>query len=135
MDFIYPLTGIVTVITLFIYVWMAIQVGKSRGKHDVPAPQSNGPDEFRRALRVHENTMEGLLLFLPAVWLFALSFGDMWAAIVGIFYPVGRILYARGYYAAADKRSRGFLIGLTATLVLLIGSLIGFVLSAANIYL
>jgi glutathione S-transferase len=135
MDFTYPLTGTVTVITLFVYSWMAIQVGKSRGKHDVPAPQSNGPDEFLRALRVHENTMEGLILFLPALWLFALSFGDIWAAIVGIFYPIGRILYAKGYYAAAEKRSRGFLIGLTATFVLLIGSLIGFAMSAAAIYL
>ncbi len=135
MDFTYPLTGTVTIITLFIYAWMAIQVGKSRGKHEVPAPQSNGPDEFLRALRVHENTMEGLILFLPALWLFALSFGDMWAAIVGVFYPIGRILYAKGYYAAADKRSRGFLIGFSATIVLLIGSLIGFALSAAAIYL
>ena len=135
MDFTYPLTGIVTVITLFVYAWMAVQVGNSRGKHDVPAPQSNGPDEFLRVLRVHENTIEGLILFLPALWLFALSFGDMWAVIVGIFYPVGRILYARGYYAAADKRSRGFLIGLTSTFILLIGSLVGFVVSALNLYL
>jgi len=112
MDFTYPLAGIVTVITLFIYMWMAVQVGKSRGKHDVPAPQNTGPDEFLRALRVHENTVEGLLLFLPALWMFALTFGDLWAGLIGLFYPLGRIIYAQGYYQAADKRSRGFMIGL-----------------------
>lgn len=135
MDFTYPLSGIVTVITLFIYMWMAVQVGKSRGKHDVPAPQNSGPDEFLRTLRVHENTVEGLLLFLPALWMFALIFGDLWAALVGLFYPLGRVIYAKGYYEAADKRSRGFMIGLISTAILLIGSLIGLGLSAAALYL
>ncbi|MCE7999584.1 MAG: MAPEG family protein [Rhodobiaceae bacterium] len=135
MDFTYPLSGIVTVVTLLIYMWMAMQVGKSRGKHGVPAPQNTGPDEFLRALRVHENTVEGLLLFLPALWMFALTFGDLWAALVGLFYPLGRIVYALGYYQAADKRSRGFMIGLISTIILLIGSLVGFALSAATLYL
>ncbi len=134
MDFSYPLAGIVTVITLLIYMWMAVQVGKSRGKHDVPAPQSTGPDEFLRVQRVHENTMEGLILFLPALWMFALAFGDLWAGIVGIFYPLGRIIYAQGYYQAADKRSRGFMIGLISTFILLLGSFIGFVFSAVGMY-
>lgn len=135
MDFTYPLSGIVTVITLFIYMWMAVQVGNSRGKHDVPAPQNTGPDEFLRTLRVHENTVEGLLLFLPALWMFALTFGDLWAALIGLFYPLGRVIYAKGYYEAADKRSRGFMIGLISTAILLVGSLIGFVLAAATLYL
>lgn len=135
MDFTYPLAGIVTVITLFIYLWMAVQVGKSRSKHDVPAPQNTGPDEFLRVLRVHENTVEGLLLFLPALWMFALTFGDLWAGLIGIFYPLGRVIYAKGYYQAADKRSRGFMIGLISTSILLIGSLIGLILSAATLYL
>ncbi len=135
MDFSYPLSGIVTVITLVIYMWMAIQVGKSRGKHDVPAPQNTGPDEFLRTLRVHENTLEGLILFLPALWMFAITFGDLWAAVIGLFYPLGRLIYARGYYQAADKRSRGFMIGFLSTLILLLGSLVGFGLSAANLYL
>lgn len=135
MDFAYPLSGIVTVITLLTYMWMAVQVGKSRGRHDVPAPQNTGPDNFLRTLRVHENTLEGLIIFLPALWMFAVMFGDLWAALVGVFYPVGRIVYARGYYAAADKRSRGFMIGLFSTMILILGSLIGFLLAAANTYL
>ncbi len=135
MDFLYPLSGIVTVATLLIYMWMAYKVGRARGEHDVPAPQNTGPDAFLRALRVHENTVEGLILFLPALWMFALTFGDLWAALVGLFYPVGRVIYALGYYEAADKRSRGFMIGFISTCILLIGSLIGFILSIANLYL
>ena len=65
MSFAYPLTGLVTVITLIVYFWMGIKVGGVRTKLNVPAPTMTGPDEFMRALRVHENTMEGLLIFLP----------------------------------------------------------------------
>lgn len=135
MDSPYPLSGIVTVTALIIYMWMAVQVGKFRGKYDVPAPQNAGPDEFLRTLRGHENTLEGLLIFLPALWMFALTFGDLWAGLIGLFYPLGRVIYAQGYYQAAERRSRGFMIGLVSTAMLLVGSLIGFVLSAATLYL
>lgn len=134
MDFSYPLTGLVTLFALVIYMWMAVQIGKARGKHNVPAPRSDGPDDFLRVLRVHGNTMEGLILFLPALWLFALIFGDMWAALVGVVFPIGRIVYARGYYAAADKRSHGFTIGFVSTMILIVGSLIGLLMAAFQIY-
>lgn len=134
MDFSYPLAGLVTILSLFIYMWMAVQIGKARGIHNVPAPRSDGPDDFLRVLRVHANTMEGLLLFLPALWLFALTIGDLWAGIVGIIYPIGRIVYAKGYYAAADQRSTGFTIGLISTAILLLGSLGGLVFAAFRLY-
>lgn len=134
MPFAYPLTGLVTLLTLIVYFWMAMNVGKVRTKLNVPAPATTGPDEFMRTLRVHENTMEGLLLFLPALWLFALSSHDLWAAVIGIFYPIARIIYARGYYEAAGKRSLGFSIGIIATGLLLVGSLIELILAAIAIY-
>lgn len=130
MPFAYPHTGLVTLLTLIVYFWMALNVGKARGRAGVPAPAMNGPDELMRVIRVHENTMEGLLLFLPSLWLFALTTHDLWAAAIGVFYPIGRIVYARGYYAAADKRSVGFTIGIVTTLILLIGSLITLTLAA-----
>lgn len=134
MSFAYPLTGIVTILTLFVYFRMAIKVGGVRTKLNVPAPSMTGPDEFMRVLRVHENTMEGLLMFLPAIWLFALSTHDLWAAIIGIFYPIGRLIYARGYYEAAGKRSLGFGIGLASTVILMIGALISLSLIAFSVY-
>ncbi|MCE9649835.1 MAG: MAPEG family protein [Parvibaculum sp.] len=132
MSFAYPLTGLVTVLTLIVYFWMALNVGKVRTKLNVPAPATSGPDEFMRTLRVHENTMEGLLLFLPALWLFALSSHDLWAAIIGVFYPLGRLLYARGYYEAANKRSLGFTIGIIATGLLILGAAIEMIMSLVN---
>ena len=134
-SFAYPLTGLVTVITLIVYFWMAFKVGKARAAFGIPAPRMDGPDDFLRVLRVQGNTAENLLLFLPSIWLFALTVGDIWAAAVGIFYPVGRVLYARGYYAEALKRSTGFTVGLAATLVLLLGSLVALAMQAVAVYL
>ncbi len=134
-SFAYPLTGLVTIITLIVYFWMAFKVGKARATFGIPAPRMDGPDDFLRVLRVQGNTAENLLLFLPAIWLFALTVGDIWAAAIGIFYPVGRVLYARGYYAEALKRSTGFTVGLAATVILLLGSLIALAMDAVTLYL
>lgn len=133
-SFAYPLTGLVTIITLIVYFWMAFKVGKARAAFGVPAPRMDGPDDFLRVLRVQGNTAENLLLFLPSIWLFALTVGDIWAAAIGIFYPVGRVLYARGYYAEALKRSTGFTVGLASTVILLLGSLIALAMEAVRLY-
>ncbi len=121
----YPLTAAVTLFSLFVYFWVTLKVGKARGVHDIKAPEMHGPDEFNRVIRVHANTIEALILFLPSLWLFALSFNDLYAAVIGVFFPLGRIIYARGYYQAADQRGRGFMVGFLSTLVLLLGAVIG----------
>jgi len=133
--FAYPLTGLVTLITLLIYFWMAFKVGKARAAFGIPAPRMDGPDDFLRVLRVQGNTAENLLIFLPALWLFALTINDLWAAAIGLLYPIGRVLYARGYYAEALKRSTGFTIGLAATAVLWAGALVALAMQLVNAYL
>lgn len=134
MTYAFPLTGLVTIICVLVFFWMAIQIGKARVKHSAPAPVMQGPDELMRVLRVHGNTMEGLLMFLPALWIFAALWGDLLAGVIGIVFPIGRVIYALGYYAEAGKRSTGFTIGLISTVVLLIGSLIGLVMAAMSVY-
>lgn len=130
----YPLTGLVTLASLFIFFWTAMRVGKARGKFEVKAPAHEGPDEFNRVMRVYANTHEMLVLFLPALWLCALSISDFWAAVIGVFFPIGRIWFALGYYEAADKRTKGFMIGFIATVALLIASTAGLVHAAYAIY-
>jgi glutathione S-transferase len=120
----FPLTALVTIATLFVYIWVTLQIGKARRLHSISAPDMTGPDDFNRVIRVHGNTMEAMLLFLPSLWLFAAFNSDLYAGIIGLFFPLGRIIYARGYYQAADKRGRGFMIGFLSTVVLLVGALI-----------
>jgi glutathione S-transferase len=65
------------------------------------------------------------VMHLPALWIFAIAWGDLWAGILGFIFVIGRILYALGYYEAAEKRGRGFGIASLATIVLTLGALMG----------
>ena len=121
----YPLAACVTVLTLFVYFWMATQIGKARREHGIQAPEDRGPDAFNRVMRAYENTIEMMVLFLPALWLFSVTISDFWAGIIGIFFPIGRVLFALGYYQESGKRTRGFMIGFIATMILLIGATLG----------
>jgi glutathione S-transferase len=109
---------------LLIYFWTGMQVGKARGKYGVKAPATAGPEEFNLLYRGHVNTLEQLVLTVPAMWLFAIYVGDIWAALAGFVWCVGRILYVTSYSKAADKRGTGFMIGFLATACCLMGSLI-----------
>jgi len=126
----FALTGIVTALALLVYVWVSLRVGAARAKFGVKAPSIDGPPDFQRVFRVQQNTLEQLALFIPALWLFAAAWGDMAAGIVGLFWPVGRILYAVTYYQAAEKRAVGFGLTFLPSVILLLGGLAGAVMAA-----
>lgn len=122
-DFAYPYAALATGLAVLIYVWTGALVGPARKKHGVDYPDTHGPAAFNRVWRAHQNTLEQLVIFLPSLWLFAVVVDDRWAGIAGIVWAVGRVLYVRGYIAAAEKRAAGFLIALLATAVSLFWSL------------
>jgi len=121
----FPFTSIVLILSLVIYIWMSFKVGGARGKYNVPAPATEGPPEFARIYRAHMNTLEQLAVFVPALVLFASAWGDTIAAIIGVFWPIGRVFYALSYYKAPEKRGPGFGISFLSAMVLLLGGLIG----------
>ena len=124
----YPFTALVALLALLVYTWVTMKVGGARGKHNVQAPATDGPADFQRVFRVHMNTLEQMVTFIPAMVIFAMAWGDVPTAIVAAFWPVGRILYAVGYYKASEKRGPGFGISFLSTAVLLIGGLVGVVM-------
>lgn len=124
----YPLTAIVLSLSLFVYIWTAMRVGKARAKYEVHAPAVDGPVEFQRVFRVHMNTLEQMVIFLPALLLFAAAWSDLATAIVAVFWPIGRVLYALRYYQAAEKRGPGFGISFLSAIILLLGGLAGAVM-------
>jgi glutathione S-transferase len=81
---------------------------------------------------VQQNTLEWMPIFLPALWLFSIYVSDIWAALAGLVWIVGRLLYIRGYLEAAEKRYRGFFVQLSVCGVLWAGALIGIVLRLAH---
>ncbi len=120
-----PLTTLVTVVAICLYFYMGLRVGLSRTKFDVPAPATTGHPTFERMNRVHMNTLEGMPIFLPVLWLFANYHSDAIAAGLGLVWVIGRIIFMLGYTADAKKRSAGFGIQMLASLVLMIGTVVG----------
>jgi uncharacterized membrane protein YecN with MAPEG domain len=116
-------TAIATLLALLAYVWMGVRVGAARRTSGIAAPAMSGDPMLERYLRVQGNTLEWLPTFLVSLWLFAHYWGDLPAAALGLVWIVGRVLYALGYSAAADKRELGFMIQMAATAVLLFGAL------------
>ncbi len=116
---------IVAMLALLEYFYFSIQVGQARGKFGVKAPATTGNEQFERYHRVHQNTMEQLVMFLPSLFTFATLVSQMWAAILGVVFIIGRAVYFNLYVSNPDKRGPGVIISLLATATLIIGSLIG----------
>ena len=127
-DYIYP--GILSGLALLVYYYTLFKAGMARGRFKIEAPSHDGPEEYVRYVRAHQNTLEHLVLFLPALWLFAVAVDPIWAAGLGLLWPIGRLMYALGYYKAPDKRRTGLLISMPPIYIFVLGSLIGFVLKA-----
>ena len=115
---------IVIILTLIEYIVFGILVGRARAKYNCPAPAVSGDPIFERYYRVHMNTSEQLLVFLPAILIYGYYGNPMIAAGVGLVFPVSRIIYLQAYVADPAKRGRGFIPGFFATAFLLIGGLI-----------
>ncbi len=124
-----PYTAFVTLLDMVVYFIFSLNVARARGKYKVEAPDTDGPMEFRRIFRVQQNTLEQLVLHLPLLWIAAYAMDDVFAAAFGCLWTFGRILYARGYYAKAKRRNKGFTICILVDAVLLLGALAGTVAS------
>lgn len=115
--------AIVTLLSLIMYGWMGLQVAGARKRSGIDAPAMTGDPVLERTIRAHYNTLEWLPIFLPSLWLFALYWSDLVAALLGVVWIVGRIVYQRGYVADPGKRELGFLIQAIACAALLFGAL------------
>jgi glutathione S-transferase len=127
-DFVWP--GIVSSLALLVYYFTLFKSGMARGRFNVPAPYHEGPEEYLRYVRAHQNTLEHLALFLPGLWLFAFAVDPLWAAGIGLLWPIGRLGYALGYYRSADARRIPLYLSMPPIYIFVLGSLIGFTMDA-----
>ena len=119
------IVAVVITLALLEFVVFGMLVGRARGRYGVNAPAVSGHEIFDRYFRVHYNTMEMLVTFVPSIWLFGLYVSPQWAAAIGAVYLIGRIVYLRGYVADPGKREIGFGLSALPIVVLLVGSLWG----------
>ena len=100
----YHFTALVTCLAILFYFFTSIRVARARAAFGIKAPTISGNSDFERVFRVQMNTLEWMPIFLPSLWLFAIYNSDAIAALVGLVWIVGRVLYMTGYSQAAEKR-------------------------------
>jgi glutathione S-transferase len=122
-ELLYP--ALATIVAVIVYFSQSIFVAVGRTKHNVPVPKSTGVNEdFDRIWRVHYNTLEQMPVFLPLLWIFALTASAFWAGILGLLWSVGRIGYMAGYYKSVKGRSNPVsYLSSVSVLVFLLGSI------------
>jgi len=122
-------TALVTLFAVILYFWIGLRVGQARVKFGVKPPATTGHPDFERAFRIQMNTLEWMPIFLPAIWLAAIYVSDIGAALLGVAWIAGRVLYMLGYAQAAEKRETGFFVQAIAAGLLWLAALIGVLVS------
>jgi len=117
--------ALVALAALVQYFYFGILVGRARTRAGIAAPACSGDPVFERIFRVQQNTLEQLVIFLPALFLFGRYVSPGLGALVGVAFLVGRALYAAGYIREPGERGTGFLIGVVAEAVLVLGAAFG----------
>jgi uncharacterized MAPEG superfamily protein len=116
---------IVTLLAVIQLLVFGFLVGKARVQYGVKAPATTGNEMFERYFRVQMNTLETLVVFLPALWIAALYWSPPLMAAIGAFYLIGRQIYLASYVRAPASRSAGYGLSFLPTAVLAVLGLIG----------
>ncbi len=117
--------ALVASLALIVYMGIVMSVGRARLRYQVEAPAVTGNPIFERHFRVQQNTVEQLVIFFPALFLFAQLVSEGLAAILGLVFVAGRVIYAIGYVKDPARRGPGFLISSLANATLVLGALVG----------
>ena len=119
------LVNLLVVVALFQYIFFATRVGWARGKYGVSAPATTGNPIFERYYRVQGNTLEMLILLIPAVWIASAYWNPLFIAAMLALYITGRHVYYVSYIEDPKKRSMGFGLTFLPILLLLVAGLAG----------
>ena len=118
------LVDLVALLALLQYFVFSSLVGRARGLYGVKAPAVTGHEMFERAYRVQMNTLELLVVFVPAILTFAHYVSARWAAGLGAVYVVGRVIYLMSYVKNPASRGAGFGLSMLPIMAMVVGTLI-----------
>lgn len=120
--------SLVVIIALIEYLFFQGMAGKARGQYQIKAPAIIGNENFERSLRVQQNTLEQLIIFIPVIYLAGFYANEIAAALLGSMFLIGRPLYYKSYINDPSKRGPGMLIGYIPTVLLALMALVGVIL-------
>ena len=119
------LVNVIVALALLQFFAFGIAVARARGRYKVAAPATTGNEVFERYFRVQMNTLELLIIFVPALWMFGFYVGADSAAVLGAIYLIGRSIYFFSYIRDPRTRELGFALSAGPVAVLVVGALIG----------
>lgn len=119
-------TVIIIGLALIQYKLFGLRAGIARGKYKIPAPKTVGNEDWERLFRVHQNTMEQLVTFIPAVLAFTYYVSPLWAQVLGVAFILARQYYSHTYIK--NPPTRMFPPSFFINVILVIGSLVGVIL-------
>lgn len=119
------LVAIVVLLSLVQYTIFGALVGKARMTYKVEAPAVSGDPVFERYYRVHMNTLESLVMFVPSIFIFAMYVREDVAAALGVIFIAGRQLYLRAYVKDPKSRGLGYMLTFLPSAILAIGGIVG----------
>lgn len=96
------LPALVTVLVYGLNVRSGIAVGNARLKYKVSPPSTEGPAEFQRAFRAHDNNAEQYPQFLALMWVTAVFVNGLFAGSCGLFWVLMRHLYVSRYHRTSE---------------------------------
>jgi glutathione S-transferase len=122
--------GFITIAALIEYMVLGALVGQMRVKTGIAAPATTGDPVFERYFRVHQNTLEALVIFIPGLWLFAQYVSLTAAILLGVVFIGARAYYAISYIKDPAARTIGAIATFAVNAILVIGSLLGLIVFA-----
>ena len=124
--------GFVTVLALVQVMAFQWRVGMARNEFQIPGPATSGHPTWERYNRVHLNTIENLVVFLPLLWLCGHLLSPWVATPLGVLFVVARGIYSRAYVADPETRGKGAWLTSIVLMLLVAGSVAGLVLALAR---
>lgn len=116
---------VIVMLALVEYLYFGVAVGRARARHGVEAPAVSGDENFERFHRAHQNTLEQLVVFVPAIYAAAYYADERLAVGLGVVFLVGRAHYFRSYIADPRSRNVGMIATIASSLLLIAATLVG----------
>lgn len=116
---------VIVLLALVEYLYFSVAVGRARARHGVEAPSVSGDEHFERFHRAHQNTLEQLVVFVPAIYAAAFYANALMAVALGVVWLVARAHYFRSYIADPARRGVGMIATVAASVLLIATALVG----------